>query len=562
MMQGFRVSRRTLLNDLIAGLIMAIITIPGSLGNGLLAGVNPVYGLYSTIAGTTVAALFTSSVIMNVDSTSATAIASGEAVAGLGPDQQLASLVVLALLVGLFQLVFGILRLGFLTRFISNSVMTGFLTGIGILTILGQLGDLTGYYSPASNKVVRAFDTMANANQIVVPTLLVGLLAMLIVFITERTSFGRYAYAAALIVPTIAVALFAPENVTLVGDTTDVPRTFLQFHMPDLALVVQMLPVALAIAIIAVVQAAGVSQSIPNPDGEYPNPNGDFRGQGLANVATGFAGGIPVGGSLGGTVVIQQLGGQSRWANIFTGLFVALAVLTIGPLIELIPLAALAGILIMVGISMINVGRLLMIKNTGATPSAVAAVTLIATLFLPIQYAVAVGALLHILLYTFTSSQRVRIERIVLGPDGTWLEEEVPDELESEEIYNLQPIGSLFFAGAAELEEDLPDTGAAERAVITIGMRDREEIGSTFIRVMRRYVDELAAGNNKLMLAGVTETVYAQLQRTGMLDVIGVENVFLEQPAYGASMREANLAAEAWIEAERAKVADKTAGSE
>lgn len=547
-MQGFRVSRQTFTSDMLSGLIMALVNIPGALGNGLLAGVNPVYGLYSMIAGTTVAALFTSSVIMNVDSTSATAIATGEEMVGLSPGDQLAYLVVLGILVGLFQLLFGILKLGFLTRFISNSVMTGFLTGIGILTILGQVGDITGYYSAASNKVIRTIDTITHAGQIHLPTLGVGLLVMAIIFLVDRTKYGRYSYLAALLAATAVVTLFQPEGVAVVGDTTAVPRSFITLNLPDLSLIPRLIVPALAIAIIALVQAAGVSQSVPNPDGEYPDPNGDFRGQGLANVATGFAGGIPVGGSLSGTTLIKQMGGQTRWANIFTGLFAMIAVLTVGPLIELIPMPALAGILVMAGISMINIGRLQIVRNTGATPLMVMLVTLVATLFLPIQYAVGVGVILHILLYVFSSSEKVRIVRIESQEDGTLVEAEAPTELSSEEVFMLTPVGSLFFAGAAELEENLPDPGDAERSVVILGLRERDEVGSTFINVISRYARELDESGNKLMLAGVSERVVEQLQDTGVLATMGQENIFPEQAAIGASMREAEAAANAWIE--------------
>jgi SulP family sulfate permease len=530
---------------------MALVNIPGALGNGLLAGVNPVYGLYSMIAGTTVAAIFTSSVIMNVDSTSATAIASGEELAGLSPADQLAALVVLGILVGLFQLLFGIFKLGFLTRFISNSVMTGFLTGIGILTILGQVGDITGYYSGASNKVIRTIDTVTHAGQIDLPTLGVGLLVMAIIFLMDRTKYGRYSYLVALLAATVLVAVWQPASVAVVGDSTAVPRSFIQLHLPDLSLVPRLIIPALAIAIIALVQAAGVSQSIPNPDGEYPDPNGDFRGQGLANVATGFAGGIPVGGSLSGTTLIKQMGGQTRWANIFTGLFAMVAVLTVGPLIELIPMPALAGILVMVGISMINVGRLQIVRNTGATPMLVMAVTLVATLFLPIQYAVGVGVILHILLYVFSSSEQVRITSVQRQEDGTLVEIEAPSELSSEEVYMLVPLGSLFFAGAAQLEENLPDTGDAEHSVVILGLRERDEVGSTFINVINRYAVELQKSGNRLMLAGVNERVLEQLQNTGVAAIIGEENIYPEQAAVGAAMLAAETAAEAWIEAQK-----------
>lgn len=174
-MIGLKVPRKTLLNDLVAGLVMAVINVPQAVANGVLAGVNPVFGLYSMIVGTTVAAFFTGSVFMNVDSTSATALTTGETLASVASEQHLGYLVVLGLLVGLFMLVFGLLKLGFLVRFVSNAVMTGFLSGLGVLTILGQVGDLTGFYSEAGNRVLRAADTFLHFRQIDPATLFLGL---------------------------------------------------------------------------------------------------------------------------------------------------------------------------------------------------------------------------------------------------------------------------------------------------------------------------------------------------------------------------------------------------
>ena len=207
---GLKVPRKILINDLISGLVMAVVNIPGALANGLLAGVNPVFGLYSMMAGTTVAAVFTSSVIMNVDSTSATALATFDALSGTSADQQLAYLVVLGLLVGLFMLVFGLLKLGFLVRFISNAVMTGFLAGLGVLTILGQVGDLTAYYSDAGNKVTRTIETILRWQEIDMVTLVVGLLTILLILAVDRTRFAKYSFLVAVFLTTALVTALEP----------------------------------------------------------------------------------------------------------------------------------------------------------------------------------------------------------------------------------------------------------------------------------------------------------------------------------------------------------------
>jgi len=546
-MMGLKVPGKTVLNDAVTGLVMAVINVPQGLANGVLAGVNPVFGLYSMIVGTTVAAFVTASVFMNVDSTSATALTAGEALAAVTSEEQLGYLVVLGLLVGLFMLVFGLLKLGFLVRFVSNAVMTGFLSGLGVLTVLGQVGDLTNFYSEAGNKVFRTIDTIINYQQIDPATLLVGLTTIVAVVVVERTPLGRYAYVVALALTTIMVPLLGLEAVTLVGDTTEIPRAIPIPHLPDLTLVPSLILPALAIALIALVQAAGVSQSVPNPDGEYPDPSGDFRGQGIANMAVGLSGGIPVGGSVSGTALVRSSGAQSRWANIFTGLFGLVIVLLFAPIVELIPLASLAGLLVVVGAGMVNLPRMNTVWNTGTAPMVIMVITFVATLFTPIQVAVILGVVLHILLYVFRSAEKVRVEHIVPQEDGTFAEGEVPEELPSREIVILQPIGSLFFAGVAEFEEHLPKVGQARGSAVIIRLRDRDEIGSTFVRTLQRYTESLQAGGNLLMLEGLSDKVLDQLEKTGILDLIGKDNVFLGQKQHGASLRQALAAAQAWL---------------
>jgi SulP family sulfate permease len=546
-MNGLKVPSKTLVGDMIAGLVMSLVSIPGGLAQGLLAGANPIFGLYSMIAGTSVAALFTSSVIMNVDSTSATALATFDILQSIPPEEHLNYLVVLSLLVGAFMLLFGVLKLGFLVRFISNAVMTGFLSGLGVLTILGQIGDLTAYYSTAANKVMRAIDTFLHMDEIDLPTLAVGSLTILIILALSRTRIVKYSFLVAVLLTTILVAMIEPASVAVVGDTTQIPRSLPSLHLPDLSFVPDLIIPALTIAVIALVTGAGVSGSIPNPDGEYPDPSGDFRGQGAGNLAVGLVGGIPVGGSLSGTTLIQSVGGRTRWANIFTGVFTAVAILLIGSQIENIPMPTLAGLLIVIGFSMINVPRILAVWHTGSAPIVVMLITFVATLFAPIQVAVGLGVVMHILIHIFRSAEAVRLERILPLEDDGFSEGELPENLPSREIVILQPIGSLFFAGVAELEEKLPSVGQAQGCVVILRLRDRDEIGSTFIRTIRRYTQQLQAQGNKIMLVGISQNVYEQLERTDLLDLIGEKNIYLSQPIFGKALRRALSDAGEWI---------------
>ncbi len=545
-----KTSRKTVLRDMIAGLVMAIITVPGSIANGLLAGINPIFGLYSTIVGTTVGAFFTSSVIMNVDTTGATALAVGSSLLGKSSDMHLEYLVVLVILVGIFQVIFGLLKLGMLTDYISNAVMTGFITGVAAQAILGQVGDLTGYYSEAGNKIVRVFDTLLHFREIDIATLGIGLLTMLVILGAERTRFTRYAYVMALAAATLTVLVFGLDTVAVVGDTTDIPQTLPRFNLPSLSLIGEMIIPALAIAIIGLVQSSGVSQSYPNPDGEYPNSSGDFRGQGIANLATGFFGGLPVGGSLSGTALLRSVGGRTRWANIFTGLFSLIMVLLFARLIEALPVTAIAGLIVIVGISIVNMPRIATAWHTGPAPTAIMTITFVGALLMPIHYAVFLGVFLHILLFVFRSAESVRVEQIVVLDDGRYAETAPPEQVPDGEIIVLQPIGSLFFAGAAKFEDQLPAVGQAQRAVVIIRLRDRDEVGSTFINIIKRYAQALSGQGNLLILAGLSAHVLEQLEDTDLLELIGKQNVFPAEAGFGISVEQAIYRADAWMKKE------------
>ena len=157
------------------------------------------------------------------------------------PDQHLAYMVVLGLLVGAFMLIFGLLKLGFLVRFISNAVMTGFLSGLGVLTIMGQWGDLTGYYSDAGNKVFKTIDTGLNFQAFDWPTTVLGLITIALLVVLGRTRWERYSFAVAVVVATVLAFLPFFDSVQLVGDMTDIPGGLPMPNMPDLSLIPAMI---------------------------------------------------------------------------------------------------------------------------------------------------------------------------------------------------------------------------------------------------------------------------------------------------------------------------------
>ena len=552
-------ARSTLSADLLAGLTAAIPSIPDAMASGVLAGVSPLYGLYGLMIGTPVAAFFTGSAFMSVVTTSAMGIAVRDALTGHQGEQQIQALVTVALVVGIFQVAAGLLRLGFLTRFVSNSVMTGFLSGVALLIVLSQIGDMSGYSSTAAwtrgNKVLQAIDLVLHFRQVHLPTLLVGLVALGIIVGLERTRLRPFSMLVALVVAALLVPLFGldadpstSQAVALVGDTSEIPAGLPQPFLPVPILDLELIVSAMAVGIIGLVQGAGISSSYPNPDGKYPDISRDFVGQGAANLAVSLFRGLPVGGSISSTALVVGAGARSRWANVFTGLFAILAVLLLGNQIERLPMTALAAMLVYAGITSFNRERIRAVWETSLVSRAVMLFTFVAVLALPIQTAVFVGVGLQILLHIFRSAERVDVVQITPLENGQYKESPAPTWLPSDQVTMLMPLGSLFFAGAAEFEEDLPLAEEAHRAVVILRLRGRKEVGSTFLRVIERYARTLRKNGGKLMLVGVSQPVYEQLRRTGMLAELEEENVYLATRFLGESALQAWREGQKWLE--------------
>ena len=540
-------TRSTVMADLIAGLTAAIPSIPDAMASGVLAGVSPLYGLYGLMIGTPIAALFTGSAFMSVVTTSAMGIAVRDALTGYQGEQQIQALVTVALVVGFFQVAAGLLRLGFLTRFVSNSVMTGFLSGVALLIVLSQLGDMSGYSSTYSNKVLQAVDLVLHFRQVHLPTLLVGLTALGFIVGLERTRLRPFSMLVALIAAALLVPVFNLDAVVLVGDTSKIPPGLPRPYLPLPTLDLELIVSAMAVGIIGLVQGAGISSSYPNPDGKYPDVSRDFVGQGAANLAVSLFRGLPVGGSISSTALVVGAGAKSRWANVFTGLFAILAVLLLGKQIERLPMTALAAMLVYAGFSSFNRERIRAVWETSLVSRGVMAFTFVAVLALPIQTAVFIGVGVQILLHTFRAAERVDIVQIVPLEHDQYEENPAPAQLPDGEVTILMPLGSLFFAGAAEFEEDLPSASEARRAVVILRLRGRKEVGSTFLRVIDRYSKTLRKNGGKLMLIGVSPPVYDQLRRTEMLAGLGEENVYLATRVLGGSARQAWADAHMWL---------------
>lgn len=227
------------------------------------------------------------------------------------------------------------------------------------------------------------------------------------------------------------------------------------------------------------------------------------------------------------------------------------------PLAERVPMPALAALLIVAGVQGIRLEQARLIWNTGRISAAAMALTLLATLFLPLHYAVLLGVVVSLLLYVNGQANQAKVVHLALVPDGFPEERPAPKTLPSGEVTVLHVTGSLFFAAANSLEKMLPVVDGSRRAVVALVLRCQPEVGSTFLNVLRRYAEALRARDGKLMLVGVDPAVHDQLARTGFLRMIGEENVFQATPQIGAALNAAVAAARGWLGDSSLPVSDR-----
>ena len=546
-LRSVRPERAHLRADLVAGLPGAISSVPDGMAAAVLAGVNPVQGLYAGFAGPIVGGLSSNTRMMVITTTSAAALAAGSALQSVPADQRPQAVSLLAILAGIALVAAGILRLGRYTRFVSYSVMIGFLTGVSVNIFCGQIAGLTGASAHGDFPLAKAVNVLIHPGNIHLASLLTGLSALAILLVLARTRLSVVSALIALVIPTVVVVLAGADTVARVGDQGDIPRGIPLPQLPDIRLFsFSLVTGALAMAAIILVQGAGVAEAVPNPGTAQPNPNQDIIAQGAGNLAAGFFRGIGVGGSVGSTALNVSVGGKTRWATIWTGVWMLIILAIFSGLVTKIAVPTLGAILIFAAIGSLRPGEVATIMRTGRTSQVLVITTFSATLFLPVAAAVGIGVALSLLLQLNQDAMDLAVVELTPRADGRFEEHPAPVTLTSNHITILDVYGSLLYAGARTLQARLPDPGEARSPVVVLRLRRRTSLGATFIKVVGDYADQLADRGGRLYLTGLDPSLTERLVRTGHVED-GPVRTFEATPIVGESTQRAYLDAEAWL---------------
>jgi SulP family sulfate permease len=502
--------------------------------------------------------LFTSTAFMAVQGTGAMAIIVAD-VDLAARDDPARALFTLSILTGAVMIIAGLLRLGSFLRFVSNSVMTGFITAVGINIVLGQLSDFTGYAASGENRVSRAFDLLFNLTEVDLATVTVGVATVVLILALQRTKLDALGLVVAVFAGSAVAGAFNGfgSEVAQVRDIVDVPRSLPFITAPVLRDIPALIVPALSLAFVGLVQGAGVSAGFPNEDGEPQDESQDFVGQGAGNIAAGLFQGMPVGGSMSASSLVASAGAKTRAAAFFAAGVMALVILLFGSVIELVAMPSLAALLIVVGVGTIRPTKVMSVAKTGPVPLTVMTVTLVLTLIIPLQYAVLVGVGISILLFVIRQSTALVTKQRVFHENGRIEEIDPPEAVPPEEVLVLQPYGALFFATASTLLDQMPDVVPESRnSVVILRIRGGDDGGATLIDALKSYAASLREVDSKLVIVTDNRLVVRQLRVTGAVDVIGADNIYRSTAFIGETVRQAVDDAIAWIEANRSATAE------
>lgn len=537
--------------ETIAGLAGAIGSVPDGMAMAVLAGANPMAGLYASFSGPTVGGLTQSTAVMVVATTSAAAVTAAQI--PNSADDFARTLATVTVLTGVFIVVATLLGIARLLRFVSASVMSGFLFGVGLILVFGQLADAAGVSAHGDSVAAKTWDTLRQVSAFEPASLLTAGSALVIAVAFGRGKTAALAPLLAIVVPSILVRLTDAHVATVASSTGAIDAGLPPLVLPDPgAIDPTLVSTAIALTVVILVQAAGLATAYPNEDGSPNDTRRDFLSNGIANAATGLVGGIPVGGSVGQTALNVLAGGRTRWSVVLSGIWMLVFVVALGPLLSDVPIPALAGLLILAGVQALRPRELVRSWHTSRSSGLAALVTLVATLFIPVHLAVLLGVLLSLILVGIDSAGAVRVVALEREGPNRWRRVDPPRTVVEGSVLVIDVEGSMTFVSAARVGRLLPippdphtdpADGDPMRFAVVLRLRSYLRPNVTMTAALDRYGSSLDSAGGRLFVCGLRQDNVDRLRDTDLLTAV---TLVPEGDEVGRSLEAAHAEATSW----------------
>lgn len=520
--------------DIFAGLTVSVLEVPQSMAYAIIAGVPPQYGLYSSVIQGVIGSLLSSSEHMTTGPTNTQSLLIASTVHRLAdpsaqPELYLQLVFALTMLKGVIQLSFAATMMGNVVRYVSRPVISGLVSGAGLLIFFGQLPAFLGIPHHSSNLPVviqSILDAWRHAREINPRAIAIGSgVAALIILLRLRSKLLPGPLVA--VVAAAAVVWLRGWTHGQLGLIAPLPHGLPHFHVPVMSWNVaeELFGGALALAIVGMLESVAIAKSIAVHTGEKISANQEFFAQGLKNLLSSFFQCIPGSGSFTRSALDYEAGAETRFAALFNAFCVAAVFLLFSGEAHYVPVSALAGLLFVIAYGLVDWKYALRVVRSNRADAAVLFCTLLVACAAPLQFAILFGVLLNIGLFVRTVSRLHLNEFVPIGPNNSFLEREIPQSTSSG-VVALTLEGNLFFGVADELKTRLTELLGGKKRTVVLRLRRTHSMDATILHVLEEFARDVKSHSGHLILCGVPSDLREILERYGLIDVIGAENCF------------------------------------
>ena len=403
------INKNSIKADFLAGLTGAVIVLPQGVAFATIAGLPPEYGLYTAMVTPIIAALFGSSFHLVSGPTTAISIVVFSAIshhATPGTPEFLSLALTLTFLAGIYQLAFGLARLGTLVNFVSHTVVIGFTAGAAILIATSQLKHITGIFVPKGESFLHTWaDLYLGIDALNYYLLIIALVTLATAILSKKIMPKAPNLLLGMVVGSLTALYFNnfTNEIKLVGE---IPAHLPPLSLPDFSIsTIKMLaPEAFAIALLGLIEAVSISRAVATKSNQRINSNQEFIGQGMSNVVGSFMSSYAGSGSFTRSGINYEAGAKTPLSAIFAACALMIIVLLIAPLTAYLPIAAMGGVILLVAYSLIDFKHIFQIIKFSKSESAILITTFFATLFLELEFAIYLGVLLSLILFLAKTS--------------------------------------------------------------------------------------------------------------------------------------------------------------
>lgn len=518
------ITTNDLKNDLIAGITVGVVAIPLGMAFAIASGVNPEYGIYTTIIAGLIVALIGGSHFQIAGPTGAFIPILLAIVLQYGYED----LLIAGMLAGIMLILMGIFKFGSLITYIPRSVTIGFTAGIAVIIFTGQLENFLGLENLEKKEYFHEnmLEILRNIGSTNIYSILIAILGLLIIVYLPKLFPRAPVLLVALVVPAVISVIFFPGKMATIGSAFGgIPQSFPGFHFPEFTFdkLLYLWGPAFAIAMLGGIESLLSAVVADGMTGKRHHSNKELVGQGVANIVTPFFGGIPATGAIARTATNIKSGAVSPFSGVFQSAFVLLTLLLFAPYASHVPLASMAPILMVVAFNMSEYKTFAAMLKLRTSDSLVLVTTFLLTVFVNLTVAVPVGLLLAMVSFVRRISQVLEVENIT--PES-YVTDRAENQYACPKIASFTIRGPLFFGAADRFESTLSNSIHKRPNVLILKMRYVSMIDVTGVTNLATFVNKFIKRGGTVMVTELNEDGLDMLKKSGLYETIGAENFF------------------------------------